>query len=283
MASNVNAYASLSELKAILGISSTTDDVVMRKILEAASRTIENYTKRFFYVKSETRTFDGVSHPLFIDDLLSIDASGLKTDEDANGSYEITFATGDYILYPLNLYPKTWIDLTEDSDRSEFAGDVRNGVQIAGVWGYGDGTSATPYVTDTTLNGAIVAGDLTINVVSATNLSAGHTILIVDTTTSNEQCYITSISSNALTVERGVNGTSAVAHATGKQIYYYRYPRDVMQACLDLSVALYNLRGKRGLSSERLGDYSYSLSAVAASELTQSILSSIDGYRKMVL
>ena len=48
MASNVNSYATLTELKAILGVSSTTDDVPMRKILEAASRAIEGYCNRRF-------------------------------------------------------------------------------------------------------------------------------------------------------------------------------------------------------------------------------------------
>ena len=289
MASNVNSYASLTELKGILGITSTTDDVMMRKQLEAASRSIESYCNRIFYSYTATKYFNGAV-TLWIPDLLSV--TTLKTDEDGDGTFENTFdgtaGTGDYILYgggledSLNLYPRTHIEINPNGDYGSFASGVKRGVEIAGVWGYGDGTSATPYVTDTTLNGSVSAGAVTIIVTSAANLSAGQTILIVDATTSNEQCYITSISSSTLTVERGVNGTSDVAHATAKQLYYYRYPRDVMQACLDLSVALYQNRTKQGLQSERIGDYSYTIAGTSLGKsMVESILENIRGYKRL--
>ncbi len=255
MARNENSYASLTELKGILGITSTTDDTVMRKILESASRSIETYCNRRFYSTSETKYFDGAV-TLWIPDLLSINASGLKTDEDGDGTYENTYATTDYILYgggledTLNLYPKTRIEINLNGDYGSFGYGVKNSVQIAGVWGYGDGTSATPYVADTTTAEALDASETGVDVTSAANLSAGMTILA-----DSEQMYITSVSSNTLTVERGVNGTTAATHDTAKQLYYYRYPRDIMQACLDLSIALYQNRAKQGLQSERLGDY----------------------------
>ncbi len=278
MASNVNSYASLTELKAILGVTSTTEDVVMRKILEASSRAIESYCNRRFYCTSETKYFDGAL-TLWIPDLLSINASGLKTDEDGDATFENTFATGDYHLYgtggddSLNNYPKTRIEINPNGDYGSFANGVKKGVQIAGVWGYGDGTTATPYVADTTTAKAISAGETAIDVTSATNLSAGHTILI-----ETEQMYITSIATNTITVEKGVNGTTDGAHDTGKQIYYYRYPRDIYQACIDLSVALYQNRGKRGIQSERLGDYSYTMSR----EMMNTILEdSIRSYKRM--
>lgn len=158
-----------------------------------------------------------------------------------------------------------------------FANGVKKGVQIAGVWGYGDGTSATPYVTDTTTAKAISVGETAIDVTSATNLSAGHTILI-----ETEQMYITSITTNTITVEKGVNGTADAAHDTAKQIYYYRYPRDIMQACIDLSVALYQNRAKQGLQTERLGDYSYTILGTSLGyTMIDAILAPIRGYKRM--
>lgn len=297
MASSVNAYASLTELKNILGISSTTDDIPMRKILEAASRIIEGIhgANRRFYSTSETKYFDGAK-TLWIPDLLSI--TTLKTDEDGDGTFENTFNATlsstnpvDYILYgggledSLNLYPKVRIEISENGDYGSFANGVKRGVEIVGTWGYGDGTSATPYVIDTTLTGALTKGQTTIAVTSATNLSAGHTLLLVDATAGNEQMYITSVSSNNITVERGVNGTSDIAHAGGtndKQLYYYRYPRDIMQACIDLSVALYQNRGKQGLQTERLGDYSYTIAGTSLGKsMVESILESIRPYKRM--
>ena len=289
MASNVNSYATLTELKAILGITSTTDDTVMRKILEAASRSIESYCNRRFYSTTETKYFDGAL-TLWIPDLLSI--TTLKTDEDGDGTFENTFqvatAPVDYLLYgggledSLNLYPKIRIEINPDGDYGSFANGVKKGVEIAGVWGYGDGTSATPYVTDTTTAEVIDAGETAIDVTSATNLSAGMTILV-----ETEQMYITSITTNTLTVEKGVNGTTDAAHtypnSVGKQIYYYRYPRDIMQACIDLSVALYQNRAKQGLQSERLGDYSYVVMGTSLGKgAIESILDdNIRSYKRM--
>lgn len=285
MASNVNAYVSLAELKGILGITSTTDDVPMRKIIESASRSIETYCNRRFYSTSETKYFDGAVR-LWIPDLLSV--TTLKTDEDGDGTFENTFdgtaGTGDYILYgggledSLNLYPRTHIEINPYGDYGSFASGVKRGVEIAGVWGYGDGTTATPYVTDTTTAEAIDAGETAIDVTSATNLSAGMTILI-----ESEQMYITAVATNTLTVEKGVNGTTDAGHVTTKTVYYYRYPRDIMQACLDLAVALYQNRAKQGLQSERLGDYSYVIAGTSAGKsMVNAILdNSISAYKRM--
>ncbi len=77
-------YASIADLKGILGITSTTDDTVMRKILEAASRSIENYCNRFFMTQSATKYFDGAGTRLWVPDLLEI--TTLRTDEDGDGA-----------------------------------------------------------------------------------------------------------------------------------------------------------------------------------------------------
>ncbi len=254
MASSVNAYVTLTEFKNILGVTSTTDDVTTRKIIEAASRAIETYTGRNFFITNETKYFDG-ANPLWIPDLLSINTSGLKTDEDGDGTYENTFATTDYHLYPLNTFPKYRIEINTHGDYSSFAGGVKKGVQIAGEWGYGDGTAATPYTAVTTIAEDLTAGETDITVTSATNLSIGNTIKI-----DSEQMYITAYVHPLITVETGINGTTEATHTTGATVYAYRYPKDIWQACMDLAVDLWQNRMKRGIDSERLGDYGYTMS-----------------------
>ncbi len=275
-------YASIADLKGILGITATTDDVVMRKMLEAASRSIDRYTNRRFYTTSETKYFDGAS-TLWLPDLLSINASGLKTDEDGDATFENTFATTDYILYgggiedSLNTFPKTRIEISEDSDYGSFANGVKKGVQIAGVWGYGDGISATPYIADTTITEDLTAGEAAVDVTAVTNLSAGNLILI-----GTEQYYIYSISTLTLTVETGVNGTTKATHTSGATIYIYQYPADIRQACIDLSVATYQNRSKQGLQSERLGDYSYTIAGTSLGKsMVEAILEPIRGYKRL--
>lgn len=271
----MNCYASIADLKTALAVTSTTDDVVMRKIAEAASRMIDKFCGRYFYVQSATKYFNGAGIRLWIDDLLSINASGLKTDEDGDATYENTFATTDYFLYPLNNYPKTYIEISNDSDYGSFGGGIKKAVQIAGVWGYGDGISATPYIIDTTLTAAISSTTATTCTVTAvTNLSPGQTILI-----DSEQMFIYSITTLTLTVERGVNGTTAALHDNAKSLYIYQYPYDVWQSCINLASAIYQNRDKQGIATERLGDYSYS---TYDRKMANSILADvIAGYRIM--
>jgi hypothetical protein len=280
----LGCYASIADLKGILGITSTTDDVVMRKILESASRSIDNYCNRTFVTQSSTKYFDG-ANILWVPDLLTV--TTLKTDEDGDGTYENTFQVAtepiDYLLYgtgledSYNTYPKTRIEIAENSDYGSFASGVKRGVQIAGTWGYGDGISATPYVADTTITEDLTAGEAAIDVTAVTNLSAGQLILI-----GSEQYYIYSISSLTLTVEAGVNGTTEATHSSGATIYIYQYPSDIRQACIDLSVALYQNRSKQGLQSERIGDYNYVVMGTSLGKsMVESILESIRPYKRM--
>jgi len=277
------SYCNISDVKGMLGITAATDDTVIRKIVESASRSIDQYTNRYFYTQSATRYFDGAVR-LWLPDLLSINTSGLKTDSDGDGTFENTLATTDYILRgggledSLNVLPYTRVEISHDSDYSSFASGIKKGVQIAGVWGYGDGISALPYVADTTITEDLTAGESDIDVTSVTNLSAGQVILI-----GSEQYYIYSISTLTLTVEPGVNGTTQATHTSGATIYIYQYPSDIRQACIDLSVALYQNRSKQGLQSERLGDYSYTLAGTSLGKgVVQSILDdNIKSYKRM--
>ncbi len=267
------SYVSLAEFKAVLGITATTDDVAMVKTLEAAAREIDTYCNRRFQPYLETKHFDGRT-PLWIPDLIVMAASGLTIDEDGNGTYETTFSSTDYLEYgpgiedSLNTFPKTRLELSETSSQNSFANGIKKGVKIVGTWGYGDGTS-TPYVSDTTL-AASCSTSATASVNSAANLSPGMTILFESAT--GEQAYINSVSGTALTMERGVNGTAAAVHASGAQLYYYRYPMDVYQTCVDLATAMWQNRSRQGLQSERLGDYSYTM---AGTSLNKGAIESI--------
>jgi len=226
---------------------------------------------------TETKYFDGAVK-LWLPDLLSI--TTLKTDENGDNTYENTLtATTDYHLYghgledAYNVYPKIYAVINPSGSYSSFANGIRKGVEIAGLWGYGDGISATPYVVDTTITEDLTAGESAIDVTAVTNLSAGNTILI-----NTEQYYIYSISTLTLTVECGVNGTTQAIHTNGASIYIYQYPADIRQACIDLAVSFYQNRGKQGLKEEEIGDYRY----VMKDDVLRNILDdSIKSYRRL--
>ena len=238
----MNCYATLGMIKSDLSIASatTTYDTRLFDVLEVASRTVDTWCHRKFFGELATRYFPGSGSPLFLDDLLSITASSFKLDEDGNGTFEVTLATTDYILCPLNGFPKTYVKVAPDGDYGGFAAGQPKGVEIAGLWGYGSETDATPYrLSTTTLNGDHNASTTSIAVVSGTPFSAGHTILI-----DSEQMDLTAVSSNTLTVVRGINSTTAATHSTGATVYIWEYPRPIIQATLIIAQRIW--KGKDG-------------------------------------
>ena len=226
----MNAYSNVTVVKsgAYLNIIGTTNDVYYRDLLEAASRMIDDYTGRFFYCDETTRYYDGDGRVLWTDDILSV--TTLKTDEDDDKTYEnsLTENTDDYLL-PYNLIVKTRAMIRIQGSYSSFAGGIKRGVEIAGLFGYGDGFDATPYVdAGTDVNDvSFTSTSTTVTVDDGTKFAIGQTIRI-DT----EQMYITSITTHVLTIERGLNGTTASAHDDDKDIYIYEYPEPIKEACL---------------------------------------------------
>ena len=234
----MNAYNNLTMLKSRLDITGTGNDTDLLALLVAASRQMDKLTNRFFYVDATTRYFDGAGIVIFPDDLLAV--TTLKTDEDGDATFEVTMATTDYVLYPLNKFPKVYAKISSDSDYGGFANGVRKGVEIAGNFGFGNGRSATPYSTsgDSVQDAAgMTATQTTITVTSGANFAAGQTLQI-----ESEQVYVKSISANVLTVQRAVNGTTGATHANATVIYIYDYPEPIMEAVLILAMRWWKRR-----------------------------------------
>lgn len=268
-----NLYANLDKLKNTLGISITSDDALMVDLLEAASRSIDSFCNRHFYVETATKFFDGSDEAyIIIEDLL--DPESLKMDTDLDGVYDNEeWETTDYNLYPLNKYPKTWLEENPSGDYS--IQNVPKVCEIVGEWGYGDGLSATPYSSS---GGTITATDATTTSVTASDGSlfvVGQTILTEDEL---EQMYISAISDNILTVTRAVNGTTGIAHSS-EDASIYDYPADIARACVMIASRLYGTRGQVGYKSEKLGDYSYSLET----QPTRDERMILDSYRRISL
>ncbi len=243
-------YASLQDIKNTLGLTATTDDAVLIDALEASTKEIDSYTGRRFSVEYRTKYFEGANR-LWVNDLLTV--STIKLDEDGNASFEATLTSSDYNLLPLNDYPKNCIEPSDNGDYGSFAYGVKKGVEIVGEWGYGDGESSSPLIADTTLNASCSTG-ATASVTSATNMSPGLTIKL-----DSEQAYIDSVSGTALTLQRGINGTTNAVHANATQVYIYQYPPDIKKACIALASAMYSTRDKQGIQSGTIGDYSWNL------------------------
>lgn len=236
------AYAGLGTFKsgAWGNISGTGNDTYLRILLETISELIDSYCHPGQRFQPETATKYFSSDPtdrytLWIPYLLSV--TSIKSDNDRDNTYEVTWTDpsgstpGNYTLWPWNTFPKRRIETdSRSSTAKEFLGFQRD-TEVAGVWGYGDGVSATPYADSgaDVATGDWAAAATSVDVASGHGslLEAGETVL-VDT----EQIYITAISTDTLTVVRGVNGTTAATHTAGKALNVYAYPSQVSAAVL---------------------------------------------------
>ena len=135
------SYATLAQFKAAVGITDNTDDTALQNVLDATDTLIDLYCDRKtgFGTATETRYYTAEDYEYVLtDDLVSI--TTLKTDDDANGTYETTWVSGtDYVLAPRNAaldgFPYTEVDTSVSWPRN-FPKDVYLGVEILGVFGF---------------------------------------------------------------------------------------------------------------------------------------------------
>jgi len=101
-----NGYCTLSEIKAALRITDSTDDTLLENAVEGASRRIDGYCGRHFYKTSSTAV---TMYPyneyllIFGRDVANTSVT-VKTDTTGNGTYATTLTQNtDYVLQPRNV------------------------------------------------------------------------------------------------------------------------------------------------------------------------------------
>ena len=233
-----NAYADLATLKspAVLNVPDGTHDERLLGMLDVASRWIDGYCGRHFWVDHGERLFDGTGKAsMTLPDLVSASEVSVR---EASGEWA-AWPSGDWLLYPLNAAPtvpggRPYTRMLLASGAHRRFPLSRAGVRISGVWGYGDVREDTGL--QVSGNAQLAVDDATVTVSGAGGavsvLSAGNTIRIGD-----EQMYVHGVVEDAqgmltLTLQRGVNGTAAATHAVGAPVSVYRYPKGVAEACL---------------------------------------------------
>ena len=236
----------------------TSDGSTIRTILETSSGLIDTYCGGgMFGPKTQTRYYDIGSGSLIdspqyrrpsyggnlgsVANMVSvIPLDGWLISATTVTSYKQTARTesetltegygNDFLLMPYNFNPKTILKLNEDTAKGFYSGQQT--LSILGSWGYQDQKSS-----GTTTGSITTTTETSWGVNDASGLSAGQTILV-----GSEQMYITGISSNTLTVERAVNGTTAATASAGTAVYSYVYPSEVVQACKDIARIMFRNR-----------------------------------------
>ena len=291
-----HTYASTDDLRDYLAGTSyssgwTADGGAIRRVLEAASTRIDQYAGGgAFGPVTETHYFDigagslidspqyyvtsghgGIAMTSTLAGVVPLDGwlispTTVTAYDDTDRGASVTLTEGhanDFFLMPYNVGPKTIFKLNEDTSNTLDAGQQT--LSILGSWGF---TADTLSIT--TMDAVASTTATSVSVGAATNLGPAQTLL-VDT----EQMYITAITDNTLTVERGVNGTTAATHSGGATVYVYDYPALVVQACLDVAKLTFRNRDLGMTTSIGSGEQSIT---TAEGEI-RSVLMTLDDYK----
>lgn len=190
-----NTYATREQVKRAALISGDERDAVIDRVLAAASRRIEQETRRWFYPKIETRLYrwprpePGLAYRLWLDaDLIAV--TTLKTK--AQDTTPTTIAAADYFVEPANHGPPyTHIEIDQSSTAAFEAGDTpQRSISVLGRWGYGEdtetaGTVSSGLATDATATSMVIS--------DASKIGVGDHLLI-----ESEQVFVSGRSFAAL-------------------------------------------------------------------------------------
>lgn len=135
-----NGYATLAQVKSALRITDSVDDALLEMAIESASRAIDQYTNRNFYNAGTAVRYYAPQDSLnvMVDDLISL--SRLDTMNDDEQVFDVSWASDDYQLEPLNgiadgfAQPYTNIRAIGDYVYETLAGEAT--VKVTGVWGW---------------------------------------------------------------------------------------------------------------------------------------------------
>ncbi len=225
-----NGYITAADLLTYLGSNfstSNTNATMIDQAIDAASRAIDDECGRVFYPHIETNQYNvpsGRKLDLW-DDLLELLTL-------TNGDAAVIPST-DYILEPYNHYPKNTILLLSSSVYG-FAPSATNGDEAAisalGIYGC-HRRYTTAWQTGSTLSAGITDSATSATATSGTSFANGQIVRI-----DNELIRVTNVSTNTLTIERGWNGSTAVAHDSADLIRIWR-PESIIIQCTKIQAA----------------------------------------------
>lgn len=219
-------YCSIGRLKSEMRITGSSTDAALLRVLETASRHWDGECGRHFYPSARTLYFDGP--PAHVDrwqlwlpvDVLAV--TTLKLDLDGDRTYETTLSGSDYELVSLRedqQAPYNRIDLKPRGARTVWP-STRRSIELVATCGYSDETEPSG-----TLAEDLDASETAVDMTAGHGLTGGETIKA-----DSEEMYVSSVSTNTLTVVRGINGTTAATHSNGAAVTRRRFARGIESA-----------------------------------------------------
>ena len=247
-----HSYITLDTLKgaSALNITGTANDDRLLRLAEAASSVIDRWCNRHFFARRATLRFDGSGEAtLGVPDLVSVDSDGVRAYDSGYGARATVWDADDYNLLPFNADPDsagnpnsrpyTRLLATATASGKACFPLGRGNVEVSGVWGWWQHLRRASQVVNTAADTDATTLTVSASQQDRTEIAAGHTLLIGD-----EQVYVRASDSGTLTVERGVNGTTAGAVNKDDFIDIYEYPPPVSEVALLLAARMW--RGALG-------------------------------------
>lgn len=254
-------YATLHQVRAYLGLGATNtgDDSRIIRLINYAVGFIDLYKGRRYDVRLDTLYYDVPKNDLglmgnyagqrfsFLDYLrLGDDLLEVVSLVNGDGS---SIPADSYVVEPYNTYPKFKIVLLGSSGAAwapDANGNVEKAIKLTGYFGMHDRyADAFEDSLDTVQDDPLSASATTLTVSdadgvaldgSAQRFQAGQMLKLVTSAGLVEFVYVAAVNNttNTLTISRGYNGTTAVAHAQGEKIYIFRPMENVVHACTRL-------------------------------------------------
>ncbi len=132
-----NGYATLADAKEWVGINDAQDDLLLERAIESASRSIDRFCGRKFFLDSAAtaRRFHRSSlTTLSTPDIGSSASMVLKTDENDDGVFETTHTSYQLEPYLITDRPATLVRLLDDVFPLHSSG--RFAIELTARWGF---------------------------------------------------------------------------------------------------------------------------------------------------
>lgn len=136
-----NGYVSLAEAKEWLKINpdDAQDDPIIERAVETASRSIDRFCKRRFYLDATAtaRTFEATTlDTLYVTDIGSTSGLIVATDDAANGQFSTIWDASDYQTEPSYIAEKPIVTIRALSGGFPIYSNHRYGVKVTAKWGW---------------------------------------------------------------------------------------------------------------------------------------------------
>lgn len=233
-----------SNVDALITLAQTNTVTYLKRLLFDVSSTIHNYLGRTFVPYQETVSYySNYTNTEFWYDKkaqaykLNLDEDCLSVTSVAVDDVALTASSG-YRLANLNRTPNDVLILASVPTLSTF----ESSIDITALWGYHENYS-NAWSSIGTLQADISSTSATTFVATAGTVALFETYayLKID----SEFMFVTSVLTTApytITVERGVNGTTAATHSSGTTVSAYQQMANVAQETRRLVIRAYSLR-----------------------------------------